>query len=239
MVLVGILVSAALLHYGVPWLAKGIAYHLPPQIDQQLGRDTLQLLDDWLLQPTQLAKEQQQLWQQRFASLVTPQDGIHCCQLEFRAGGEIGANALALPSGIIVVTDELIALAQHEHEITAVLAHEIGHIHQRHSLRALLQHSVVALVIISVTGDAFSLTNLSAALPAVLLEAKYSRDFEREADAHAVQYLRKQKIPLHHFANILRRLDQELDTRAAGYRYLSSHPETQERIGYLAEADLI
>ena len=75
-----------------------------------------------------------------------------------------------------------------------MLAHEVGHLYNRHSLRIVLQNSAVAVIIAAVTGDLTSITALSATVPTVLMQAKYSRDFEREADAFAFSYLKSVDI---------------------------------------------
>jgi predicted Zn-dependent protease len=172
----------------------------------------------------------------RFAAMTEPLADGHTFRLEFRRSGRIGPNAFALPSGIIVVTDELVMLAEHENEIVAVLAHEIGHVRHRHGLRTLLQNSAVALLIASVTGDLASVTALSAALPTLLVEAKYSRAFETEADRFALEYLREHRIPPAHFADMLSRLDVAIGRKREVHDYLASHPVTSERIRMFREA---
>ena len=42
-------------------------------------------------------------------------------------------RALALPGGIIVVTDDMVNLAANDPELLAVLAHEMGHLRGRHA----------------------------------------------------------------------------------------------------------
>ena len=86
----------------------------------------------------------------------------------------MGANAFALPNGTIVVTDDLVKLAEHDDELVAVLAHEIGHVVSRHALRRVLQDSGVMLLVAGITGDIVSISSLAAALPTLLIEAKYS-----------------------------------------------------------------
>ena len=54
-------------------------------------------------------------------------------RLELRSGEALGANALALPSGIVIMTDDLVALAKSDDEIGAVMAHELGHVRGRHA----------------------------------------------------------------------------------------------------------
>jgi Zn-dependent protease with chaperone function len=150
--------------------------------------------------------------------------------LEFRRG--LGPNAFALPDGTVVVTDELVELAENDNEILSVLAHEIGHVHHRHSLRMALESSTVVLLVSTYFGDVTQLTTLSAALPGVYAQAHYSREHESEADAFALEYLLKARIPKKHFADILRSLQKLAGPDPKhGLQYLSSHPPTAERIG--------
>jgi Zn-dependent protease with chaperone function len=48
-------------------------------------------------------------------------------------------NAFALPDNSVVVTDELIALAEHPDELTGVIAHEIAHIERNHVLKNIIR----------------------------------------------------------------------------------------------------
>lgn len=95
-------------------------------------------------------------------------------------------NALALPGGTIVVTDTLLRRAGTADAFAGVLAHEIGHVHHRHGLRAVLRDGGLLLTLSLVTGDAGGIV---AAGGRALLGAAYSRDAEREADAFSVDAL--------------------------------------------------
>jgi len=68
-------------------------------------------------------------------------------------------------------------------------------------------------LIAAVTGDLTSIVSLASALPAILLQAKYSRDFEREADEFALDYMKRHDIPPESFGAILLRMDKR---RGAG-----------------------
>ncbi len=48
-----------------------------------------------------------------------------------------GANAFALPGGVLFMTDALVALAEPA-AILGVLAHELGHVQQRHATRVVV-----------------------------------------------------------------------------------------------------
>jgi predicted Zn-dependent protease len=154
----------------------------------------------------------------------------HDYRLEFRFAPRVGPNAFALPSGIIVMTDELVGLSEHDEELVAVLAHEIGHVRGRHALRQLLQTAGVSAITFAIVGDVSSISAIAGAVPAVI-EAKHSRDFEREADAFARQWMQTNGVPRHRFDDILCRM--EADAGGAPTRgmaqYLASHPATDER----------
>ena len=226
------------LHYGVPVLAQQVARAVPPQSEQQLGEEALAFLDQALLSPTRLPHARREEVRALFARMQQQLPGTSTYRLELRQGQALGANALALPAGIIIVTDEFVDLTEHDEEIVAVLAHEIAHARQRHVLRSILQNSAVGVIIASLSGDITSITSLGAALPTALVDARYSRQFENEADAAAVAYLKAQQIPVSRFADILRRLQSEHERRrgSAGSAAIpfgdlfSTHPETTARI---------
>ena len=220
--------------WGIPALAKQVAFSLPPATETLLGRDVLTALDRFVFTPSRLPPERQDALRKLYAGMAAGIEGAGGYRLEIRRGGRVGANALALPAGVIVVTDELVELSKDDRELEAVLAHEIGHLRQRHILRHVLQDSATALLIAVTLGDLTSLTSLAAAAPTLLLQAKFSRDFEREADDFALAYLAQRAIPLEMFAAILQRMD---DKRPGGKKvdkdasdFLSSHPATRERV---------
>jgi Zn-dependent protease with chaperone function len=224
--------------FGIPLLARQAAFALPADVQSALGRDSLAMLDRMVFAPSALPPGRRDQLTVLFRRMTATLPGTAGCRLEFRASHLLGANALALPSGIVIVTDDLVKLARNDEEIAGVVAHELGHVQERHALRHVLQNSAATLIIASLTGDIVSITSLSATLPTALVDASFSRDFEREADSAAIAYLRRENIPLRRYADILSRLQAQLDARrgktSAGNEkvrnYLSTHPDTDERI---------
>ncbi|MGI9289763.1 MAG: M48 family metallopeptidase, partial [Gammaproteobacteria bacterium] len=177
--------------WAIPAGARIVAYELPLEIDDAIGEEGLQILDSRLLAPSELNFQRQLEVLTYFRDVLETlgHGDDYRYRLVFRKGQSLGANALALPAGTIVITDELIRLTVNDEEIAAVLAHEVGHVQNRHALRLLLQNSVVAGLVIALTGDASSATNLAAGIPTLLAQAGYSREFEYEADIVAKEYL--------------------------------------------------
>ena len=224
----------AFIAWGIPALAKQAAFALPAATESLIGRDTLAALDRFVLTPSRLSPERQEALRKLFAGMgagmAAEKSGTSAYRLELRKGGRVGPNALALPAGIVVVTDELVELSKDDREIEAVLAHEIGHLRQRHILRHVLQDSATALLVAATLGDQTSLTTLAATAPTLLLQAKFSREFEREADDFALDYLARRGIPLETFAAILQRMEEKRPGGKDAPDYLSTHPASRERI---------
>jgi Zn-dependent protease with chaperone function len=221
----------ALVYRGLPALAEEIAYRIPVEAETLLGQQALQGLDSWILQPSALPHGRQQELREKFSAMTRAAGDETPYRLEFRAS-RIGPNAFALPSGIIVLLDDLVKLARRDEEVLGVLAHELGHVHNRHTMRMLLESSATALVIAGLTGDIASTTSLAAGAPALLLQTKYSRDNEREADAYAVELMKKASVDPGALARILARLDGgagKKKRRGPLPTFLSTHPATDER----------
>jgi len=240
-----------IVRFGIPALASSVAYNLPASTSSYIAGGTLEILDQRFFKPTALNAAAQKRLQNRFETMLNGIDdqGFQF-KLIFRKGGWIGANAFALPSGVIVMTDELVGLSKDDNELIAILAHEIGHVLHRHSLRNVIQSSVFAMLVIAITGDVSTSSTLVTALPTLLVEARYSQAFEKEADAYSLEYMKNHNIRPIHFRNIMLRLEQYQHDVQRGrgkdksgkkdreigedednwVGYFSSHPPTRERI---------
>ncbi len=228
-----LLAGFCFVRYAVPFLAARAAFALPVETEALLGRETLGALDRVLLKPTRLSQQKRAELARLFAGMTAHYPEQKGWRLEFRSGDRIGANAFALPSGIVIVTDRMAEIARNDAEITGVLAHEIGHVMRRHALRHIMQNSATALIVATITGDITSVSSLAATMPTVLIDAKYSRDFEQEADDFAVAYLRANGMPVRSYAAILERLgaQHKEGSDEPGFGELfSDHPLIRERV---------
>ncbi len=95
---------------------------------------------------------------------------------------------MALPNGAIVLTDGLVTLlADRPDAVIGVLAHELGHLQLRHSMRLLLEVSALTGLSAIVLGDA---SGIIAQAPLLLGVLSYSREHETEADDQAITMMR-------------------------------------------------
>jgi len=231
--------AAASIYWGLPWLANKSVRFVPIAWEERIGVGVLETLDATMMDDSTLPENTRQEIQAVFNDLLTRQPApAYDFQLHVRRSARLGANALALPGGLVVITDDLIKLAANNDEIAGVLAHELGHVRHRHGLRGLARASSLSFVLLFVLGDGASILNDAAAFGALFLQLSYSRAFEREADAHAVALMRatgRDPLALAHVLERLqaqhRRHDRDAsadeDLRAS---WLSTHPATGERM---------
>ena len=253
-----IIFSWLFIQFGVPHFSKEIAMILPEDVPRLLGEGVLESMDKHLLSPSELESTRQEHLQGLFKNLKRSTSNTSFVNLELRKGNRLGANAFALPNGTIVFTDEIIALADNDEEIQAIMYHEIGHIQHRHALRSAIQQFSLALFVMVVTGDVSTSSSLITALPVVLVEAGFSQDMEWEADTFALKNMIQYRIDPIHFANMMTKLEEshrkvipgeckkedkakdckqhqsDDNSKSADEKslldYLSTHPPTTQRI---------
>jgi Zn-dependent protease with chaperone function len=225
--------------WGVPWAATLIVAAVPAPVEASLGDTALEQLRQGLLTPTRTPPEAQQRWRERLTQALEATyatDERVPWTLHFAGGGRLGANALALPGGHIVITDELLALLQGADDaVLGVLAHEHGHVRRRHGLHALVRFGIVSAASSVALGD---FSAVVATLPALLAHLGYSRDAEREADADAARVLLASGRDPAAMALLFERLATR-SSDGARERELpiafASHPADEERVRFFRE----
>ena len=217
---------------GLPLAAKIASGFVPVAWEAKLGEQTLSFFEGSVCRPSALDAARQQALQLRFARLTAGLADGYSYRLLPRDCRGIGANAFALPGGTVVMTDALVKLARNDDQISAVLAHEIGHVRHRHGLRIALQAAGLAALATAVFGDATSITSLATTLPTALLQSGYSREAEAEADDYAFQRLREIGLSPKAFAEIMLLLEKARQKTSGGgpKDYFSTHPATPKRI---------
>lgn len=244
----------SMVNYVLPGAAHAAVAFLPDSIGKNMGEQTLYILDKTQLDPTELSQDQQQkvtkIWQRITTQLDLPEDQF---KLHFRKF-DMGANAMALPDGSIIVTDDIVDLmADDPDALLAVLLHEIGHIEHQHSLKMIAQTTATTMLFAMMFGDIEGAGELILGAGTGLLQSAFSRDMEREADEFAHQNLPQFDISPVAFADAMTLLisshtldnkgekdsaeDEFMSTLNHWLQYLSTHPDTQERIDSAKNAE--
>lgn len=220
--LIAVVVTAYL--FLLPPAADALARRLPDSALDIPSQTAALWLEEQIFEPTQLTPQRIIELQALLNSLELPDvPDRRPIRLEFRRSAQLGPNAIALPSGLIVMTDELVALSTDDRALLGILAHEAGHIEGRHGLRQLIKDSTVGLIIAGLLGDVNGALLIA---PTAFLKTRHSRQFEEEADAFAIDVLTKMGIPTAPMADLLAAMPSTGQTPG----YLSTHPPTPERV---------
>ena len=249
----GVLVAVVLLigvavagyRWGVPAVAGGVLAALPLSADKAVGDLALDGIEGRWLKPSALPAARRAQIAAGFERLVQAAfpDPVErpAYTLRFHAS-KIGPNAFALPGGTIVLTDELVTLMDgRDDAVLGVLAHELGHVRQRHGMRMVVQVSLIGAATSVALGD---FSSVLAAAPALMGQLAYSRDAEREADAESVRLMKAAGIRpdamVEFFERVQRWKDSEEGRKLGADIDLgigfSSHPADAERVAFFRAA---
>ena len=205
---------------------------VPHSVDQRLGAAAGQILEKQWLVESEIPESRQERLFDTVDRMVRAQHPDLAWDLQFRGtpDQENAFNAFTLPGGTIVLLDGLTLELSNE-QVIAVVGHELGHAVHRHSMQRLLRQLGLLAATGVVLGD---VSTMAAGLAAGYQDLHYSRDAEREADQFAIEFLRRGNIPVKHLAEAF----EVMKTWESGAMpaFLSSHPQTEERLRLAREA---
>lgn len=146
-------------------------------------------------------------------------------------------NAVSLPGGYVYINQGLIDNTRSDAELAGVIAHEIGHIVARHSikkLQAVMGYTLVRLLSIAVPESGQAGVTADVAFSEIILG--YGREDELLADQLAARYLKAAGYDprgvikfLEHFQEIERRKP------ARPKSYFKTHPYVPDRVRVVKE----
>ena len=146
-------------------------------------------------------------------------------------------NAWALPGGKLAINRGLLTELANEAELAAVLGHEIAHAAGRHGAKAIERGVVSQAVLVGVAiGSAdseYAATALGAAQAAAgLINQKYGRDAEREADYYGTRFMARAGYDPYAAVTVQQKLLalSEQGDRSWIEGLFSSHPPSAERV---------
>ncbi|MEN7343347.1 MAG: M48 family metallopeptidase [Pseudomonadota bacterium] len=137
-------------------------------------------------------------------------------------------NAMALPGGLIIVTEGLLDGVESNNELAFVLAHELGHFHNRDHLRRFGRMALLGTMFSAISGSESIGINLSD-----LTLRSFSREQEQAADAFGLSLTEATFGHVNGAGDFFERINDGGDSVLA--RYLDTHPQPMDRLAYLSE----
>ncbi|KRA55936.1 M48 family metallopeptidase [Devosia sp. Root635] len=218
--------------YGVPLLAGRITGLVPPEWERNLGETVARQMEASLgddsgfevcdSNPDSLANRAIA----RFGAAALEGSGSPF-ELDIRVVKSEIPNAFALPGGQVFFFSALLEQAETQDEFAGVLAHEVGHVAYRHGMEQLISTAGTGALIGFILGDMTGIS-VAAGLGATIIDARFSRDAERQADAFAAHVAERMDFNPAGLADLINRVGAD-DEFARALALLSTHPLTDDR----------
>ena len=213
-------------------MAHAVARRIPPEMEEKLGESAFAqiTIDRRLIQDPEIQAQLKEL----VAPLVEvlPEDRF---LFKFHIVEDSSLNAFAMPGGFVVLHSGLLLKSDRAEEVLGVLAHEIAHVTRQHTLRNIIESASLYLIVQTFFGDLSGLAAVLADSGAFILQQKFSRTFEEEADKEGLRYLVQARIDPTGFIDFFHKIKEEQDRTILGkatsnLTWLSTHPATEGRI---------
>ena len=218
--------------YGVPLLASRLVTLVPPAWERSLGETVAEQMEASTAgengyelcnpNPDSLANRAIA----RFGAAALEGSGSPF-DLDIRVVRSDIPNAFALPGGQVFFFSALLEQARTQDEFAGVLAHEVGHVAYRHGMEQLISTAGTGMLIGFILGDMTGIS-VAAGLGVTVIDARFSRDAERQADAFAGQVAQRLDFNPAGLADLVNRVGED-DEFARALALLSTHPLTDDR----------
>ena len=231
----------------LPWVVSMTVAVFPNEWEKKVGANAFSSMETlrWF-SDSELSDDYQQVIREEAKRIAESAGLDRDVEIRFKQSRVLGPNALAFPGGPVVVTDDLVELLSEREEVLAVIAHEIAHIELRHSLQRAIGVAGVSALVLMLFGADESIIEELTVIVADSIMFDSGKDFEREADILAIDYLIASGIDPEALVNVMERLTDfmcskftgqaKLDCQSDSASWLSTHPSGAERIAYLKSA---
>ena len=223
--IVGLTAIFVLIVLALVFLIEIALYFVPAEREAKLFADwlpddlvTIAPTDDRLHETQRLLDRLESHWA----------DAPYAFRLEIAASDD--TNAMALPGGLIVVTQGLLDDVSSENELAFVLGHELGHFRNRDHLRALGRGLVISLFLAAVTGSDVSGIGINVA--DITLRG-FSRKQESSADEFGLAVVYAEYGHVNEASRLFQRWAGEDQSGKIAGGYLATHPRAGDRVAQL------
>ncbi len=221
----------------IPLFISFAMFMTPDGMIKTIDKNTIKTIDFTLTKPSNLPRSRKAEIQTIFKRLAKNAEGQSDkarrkpeYKLLFRSGDKIGPNAFALPGGTIVMTDALVHMfPKEDYVLSAVLAHEIGHVEHEHSLRQLYRALGMAAMIGLIAGDAGPMLEDIVLEGSALLALSFSRKHEMQADDFSYDILSGTGQRADGLIRFFEKLGEDMPIPESG-EWMMTHPLSQKRI---------
>ena len=220
-----------------------LVYFFPHNWEQKIGESTYKTLLKTILEKSELPEKRITEIKDKSQKIFKHSGLYKNPEIKFNKSNILGPNALALPGGPIIITDDLVELLKDDDLILSVIAHEIAHIKERHSLQQIVEIAGLSSIAWMIFGLDESILEEIVFIGINIWGLKKSRDLEKDADIIALKLLEKTGISKTSFILAIEKLtnhyciatkiEKSVCMNEVKSGWLSTHPSGAERLKYL------
>ncbi len=220
------------LFQGTTAFSRQALLKLPPEWEVKLGTLAFSMMSE----KDEVVDEQMltQTIQEITVPLLTAL-GESPYEFKFHVIASPTVNALSLPGGNILIYTGLIEKAESPDELAGILAHEISHVTNRHSLQALGNQLGMSLFFTLLPGVSDS--GLESLAPKIA-GLSFSRSQEEQADAEGLKLINRAGFNSEGMFTFFRRMSAEEGSFGALMSLIATHPSSEDRLNLLQQLSL-
>jgi beta-barrel assembly-enhancing protease len=229
LIVVGLVVLLGLFYwFGLPRLGAFAARFVPVSFESELGR----IVSDQLSPPHRTCNDEDLNEAVRAMARRLESADPSRYRFHIKIAKEETVNALAGPGGHIVLFRGLIAKTSDPDELASVLAHEMQHVIQQHSTKAILRQAGTGALLALIGGDISKVAGLATELTGL----RFQRNDESSADAEGIKMMARAGFNPDAAVRMFRKLQDSEGDMPKPLTYLSTHPATADRVKAMQEA---
>lgn len=224
------LLVVGLYRWGIPGIASAATRYIPVAWEESLGRQVVA----HLAPETQQCRDPERL--RKLDHIVQTLAATHPAspyRITIAVVDAPTVNAFAAPGGRLVILRGLLERTASPEQLAGVLAHELQHVYQRHTTKAILEQTAATWLLTAVSGD------MSGGLAWGLQGARtmgslhYSRTHETEADIEGLRMMQAARLDPAAMIAFYGTMERGAQDHAGSPDFLSTHPEMGERLATL------
>lgn len=208
--------------YLLPVLSDFIIKQLPISYDKEIGSIAF---DNLYYKESENFEKSKQLNQ--FYKILKKED--YSRDIEFIVLDQEVFNAYALPDGKVFIYQEMIDSIANPSELISLIGHEVAHVNNRHSMRMIGKNVSSYILISLILSDANGFIALMAENASRIYNLKYSREFEQEADMHALNLMKLNNADMQASESLFKKLKSKSNQYDLP-EFITTHPNIDERI---------
>ena len=168
-----------------------LVYLFPHNWEKKIGESTYKTLSSTILEKSEIPEKRRTDIKEKSQKIFKHSELYNYPEIKFNKSTILGPNALALPGGPIIITDDLIKLLKEDELILSVIAHEIAHIKDRHSLQQIIEIAGLSSIAWMIFGLDESILEEIVFIGINIWRLKKSRDLEKRCRFNCLKIIRK------------------------------------------------